>query len=81
MKTPLLAIAAGVTLLAATTSFSPSALADRICKKECSEGVCRTHCFERDRDRDHVVVEHRDRHRDHDHDHDHDVGIGVEVGH
>jgi hypothetical protein len=80
MKTSLLAIAAGAAILA-TTSLTSSAFAERVCTKECSDGVCRTRCVERDRDRDHVVIQHRERHHD-----DHDVeirgpGVGVEIGH
>ncbi len=79
MKTSILAVAIGVTTLA-VAGYSSSALADRVCTKQCSDGVCRTRCVERDRDRDHIVIEHRERH------HDHDVeirgpGVGVEVGH
>lgn len=86
MRTSILAIAAGAALLA-VGSYSSPALADRVCTKQCSDGVCRTRCVERDRDRDHVVIEHRDRHHDHDdNDHDvgvgiHDHGVGVEIGH
>jgi hypothetical protein len=83
MKTTILTLAAGVSMLAAAVSFSSSAFADRVCTKHCDDGVCRTRCVERDRDRDHVVIEHRERHHDHD-EHDVDIhapGVGVEIGH
>ena len=77
-----LAIAA--TVIGAAALLSPPAQAERVCKQECSAGVCKERCVEeRDRDRDRDRVEHREeRHED-------KPGVeikvpgvgGVEIGH
>ncbi len=54
-----LAIAA--TVIGAAALSSPQAHADRVCKQECSAGVCKERCVEtQDRDRDRVTIERRE---------------------
>jgi hypothetical protein len=78
-----LAIAA--TVFGAAALLSPQAHADRVCKQECSAGVCKEQCVEtqdRDRDRDRVTIERREeRHEDRPAIEFKAPGVGVEVGH
>jgi hypothetical protein len=76
-----LTIAAAV--MGAATLLSPQAHADRVCKKECSAGVCKEQCVEtQDRDRDRVTIEHREeRHEDKPAVDLKVPGVGVEIGH
>ena len=74
-----LAIAA--TVIGAAVLLSPQAQADRVCKQECSGGVCKEQCVET-QDRDRVTTEHREeRHDDKPGIELRAPGIGVEVGH
>ena len=62
-------------LLTATMLLAAPANADRICKKVCHEGFCRSQCVERGdrlymRDRDYY-------HRDRDYDHHHHRGVEI----
>ena len=76
-----LAIAA--TVIGAAALSSPPAHADRVCKQECSAGVCKEQCVEtQDRDRDRVTIERREeRHEDKPAIEFKAPGVGVEVGH
>jgi hypothetical protein len=75
-----LAIAA--TLIGTAALLSPPAQAERVCKQECSAGVCKEQCVEtKDRDRD-VTIEHREeRHEDKPGIELRAPGVGVEIGH
>lgn len=73
-----LAIAA---FIGAAALLSSQARADRVCKQECSAGVCKEQCVET-RDRDRVTVEHREeRHEDRPAVEFKAPGVGVEIGH
>ena len=76
-----LAIAA--TRVGAAALLSPQAHADRVCKQECTAGVCKEQCVKtEDRDRDHVTIEQREeRHDDEPAIQFKAPGVGVEVGH
>jgi hypothetical protein len=75
-----LAIAA--TVIGAAALLSPPAHAERVCKQECSGGVCKERCVEEDRGRDRVIIEHREeRHEDKPGIELKTPGIGVEIGH
>ena len=71
------------TVIGAAAIMSPQAHADRVCKQECSAGVCKEQCVEtRDRDRDRVTIEHREeRHEDKPGIELKAPGVGVEIGH
>ncbi len=71
------------TVIGAAALLSPQAHADRVCKQECSAGVCKEQCVEtRDRDRDRVTIEHREeRHEDKPGIELKAPGVGVEIGH
>jgi hypothetical protein len=71
------------TVIGAAAIMSPQAHADRVCKQECSAGVCKEQCVEtRDRDRDRVTIEHREeRHEDRPGIEFKAPGVGVEIGH
>ena len=74
-----LAIAA--TVIGTAALLSPPAHADRVCKQECSAGVCKEQCVET-KDRDRVTIEHREeRHEDRPAVEFKAPGVGVEIGH
>jgi hypothetical protein len=69
------------TVIGAATLLSPQAHADRVCKQECSAGVCKEQCVET-KDRDRVTIEHREeRHEDRPGVDIKVPGVGVEIGH
>jgi hypothetical protein len=47
-------------VLTATTLLAAPASADRVCQKECHDGVCRSTCVDRG-ERDHLYMSDRDR--------------------
>jgi hypothetical protein len=83
-----LALAAAV--MATTALTSPQARADRVCKQECSAGVCKEQCVETtERERDGIVIDGRGERRDEKREEKHDdrpgvelkaPGVGVEIG-
>ena len=74
-----LAIAA--TVIGSAALLSPPAQAERVCKQECSAGICKERCVE-ERDRDRDRVEHREeRHEDKPGVEIRVPGVGVEIGH
>jgi hypothetical protein len=78
-------MAIAATVVGAAALLSPQARADRVCKQECSAGVCKEQCVEtqdRDRDRDRVTIERREeRHEDRPDIEFKAPGVGVEIGH
>jgi hypothetical protein len=87
-----LALAAGV--MVTTAMLSPQAHADRVCRQECSAGVCKEQCVETtERERDRVIIEgrgeRREEKREERHEERHEErpgiefkapGVGVEIG-
>ncbi len=75
--------AIAATVIGAAALLSLPAQAERVCKQECSAGVCKEQCVEtQDRDRDHVIIEHREeRHDDRPGIELKAPGVGVEIGH
>jgi hypothetical protein len=73
-----------------TAMFAPAANAERVCKQECSAGVCKEQCVETtERERDHIVIEGRGERRDEKREERHEdrpgvelraPGVGVEIG-
>jgi hypothetical protein len=64
-------------LLTATMLLAAPASADRICKKVCHEGFCRSQCVERS---DRLYMRDRDYHRDHRGVEVRGPGVNVDVG-
>jgi hypothetical protein len=80
-----LAVAAAV--MATTALTSPQARADRVCRQECSAGVCTERCVEStERERDKIVIEGRGERREEKREERPGIelkapGVGVEIGH
>jgi hypothetical protein len=70
--------------------LAPAAHADRVCRQECSAGVCKEQCVETtERERDRIVIEGRGERRDEKREERHEErpgvelkvpGVGVEIG-
>jgi hypothetical protein len=90
MRTILSALALAGAVIATTALTTPQARADRVCRQECSAGVCKEQCVETtDRDRDRIVIEGRGERREEKREERHDErpgvelkapGVGVEIG-
>jgi hypothetical protein len=80
-----LALAAGV--MATTALTAPQARAERVCRQECSAGVCTERCVETtERERDKIVIEGRGERREEKREERPGIelkapGVGVEIGH
>jgi hypothetical protein len=88
MRTILSALALAGAVMATTALTTPQARADRVCRQECSAGVCKEQCVETtDRDRDRIVIEGRGERREEKREEKHEPGVelkapgvGVEIG-
>ncbi len=70
--------------------LAPAAHADRVCRQECSAGVCKEQCVEStERERDRIVIEGRGERREEKREERHEErpgvelkapGVGVEIG-
>jgi hypothetical protein len=80
--------AAAASVMAMTALVGPQARADRVCRQECSAGICKEQCVETtDRDRDRIVIEGRGERREEKREEKREPGvelkvpgIGVEIG-
>jgi hypothetical protein len=82
-----LAVAGAMTMAA---MLAPAAHADRVCRQECSAGVCKEQCVEStERERDRIVIEGRGERREEKREERHEdrpgvefkaPGVGVEIG-
>jgi hypothetical protein len=70
--------------MATSALLSAPAHADRVCRQECSAGVCKEQCVETvDRDRDRVTIERREERREEKREPGIELkvpGVGVEIG-
>jgi hypothetical protein len=79
-------LALAAVVMATTALTSPQARADRVCRQECSAGVCTERCVETsDRERDKIVIEGRGERREEKREERPGVelkapGVGVEIG-
>jgi hypothetical protein len=79
-------LAGAAAVMATVALSSPPASAERVCRQECSAGVCKEQCVETtDRDRDRVITEGRGDRREERRDEKPGVelkvpGVGVEIG-
>lgn len=91
MRVILNALAGAAALMATAALYSAPANADRVCRQECSSGVCKEECVETSaRERERVTTEGRGERREERREERYEdkpgvelkgPGVGVEIGH